>query len=209
MKRRMMALLHRVHAPVEGRERIFSIVQSKYGEPHRAYHTLAHIRHCLEEFRRVRETLNNPNAIELALWFHDIVCVPLRQDNEERSVKLAEEVLWSSGISDKLIEQVGPLIMATKHNFPLSPKDPDAIMMADIDLSPLGVPANHFDDNSRRIRRELKMGDNKKSFEAQARFLLKLLERKQGIYRSDFFHEKYSVQARNNIERLAVRAGVI
>lgn len=209
MKRRMMALLHRVHAPVEGRERIFSIIKSKYGEQHRVYHTLAHIRHCLEEFGRVRKTLNNPDAVELALWFHDIVCVPLRPDNEERSVKLAEEVLWSSGISDKLIEQVGPLILATRHNVPLPPNNADAIMIADIDLSPLGVPADHFDDNSRRIRRELKMGDNKKSFEAQARFLLKLLERRQGIYRSDFFYDKYGAQARNNIERLAVRAGVM
>ena len=208
-RRKWNALFRRSGAQGDS-EMIFAMLKRKYKEPHRAYHTAAHIRHCLVEFRQVRDMPRNPNAVELALWFHDAVYAPFRKDNEHRSARFAEEVLFQiGGVSDDIIARVTTLIMATQHNVPLSPHDPDAIMMADIDLSPLGVHPQLFDENSQRIRREFKMGDNKKSLEKQAWFLVKLLRKKQNIYGTDYFYEKYEKQARRNIERLAVRAGVM
>lgn len=40
---------------------------ARYSEPHRAYHTLEHIGHCLDELEQVRHLAINPDAVELAL----------------------------------------------------------------------------------------------------------------------------------------------
>lgn len=60
-----------------------------YSKPSRVYHTLPHIVHCFLEFDSVKHFLKNPEAVELAIWFHDIVyetSLELYPFNEERSV---------------------------------------------------------------------------------------------------------------------------
>ena len=208
-RRKWNALFKRIGGCGDG-DAIFIALDHKYREPHRAYHTAAHIRHCLTEFRQVRDMPRDPDAIELALWFHDAIYVPLRKDNECRSAEFAREKLSVVGaVPSHIIERACTLIMATQHVVALSPRDPDAIMMADIDLTPLGAHPEAFDGNSRRLRREFGMGDNKGSLQKQAWFLVKMLKEKQSIYGTDFFYEKYEKQARKNIERLAKRAGIM
>ena len=66
---------------------------ARYAEPQRAYHTLEHIMHCLGEFAGVREQAGEPEAVEVAIWFHDAVYNPLLKTNEKKSADLAAGVL--------------------------------------------------------------------------------------------------------------------
>ena len=200
-----MELLRRVG--VEGNEgRIFNELNKQYSERHRVYHTAAHIQHCLAEFRPVRNILINPDAVELAIWFHDAIFVPGASDNEFRSAQFSQEILWIGDTPNEVRTRVLSLIMATKHDGRLTPCDPDAITLADIDLSSLGAYPQMFDENAQRIRREMRLS-NEEFFKRQANFLVKLFQR-DSIYGTGFFFDKYERQARKNIERFALRAGV-
>lgn len=64
---------------------VFRLVAEHYSEPGRHYHTLEHIGYCLHRLDDVRHLLRDADAAELALWFHDTVYDPSRDDNELRS----------------------------------------------------------------------------------------------------------------------------
>ncbi len=67
-----------------------------YGEPHRAYHGLAHVAHVFAELDGV--PLSDP-AVEWATWYHDAVYRPGRRDNEARSAALARGALEALGLA--------------------------------------------------------------------------------------------------------------
>lgn len=203
--KKFLRLWRRIEANGNG-ESVFHTLKRAYAERHRKYHDAEHVRHCLIEFGTVWRVLREPSAVEMAIWFHDAVFVPGASDNEDRSAKLAQEMLWAGGVSDEMRMRVADLIMATKHDGKLSPRDPDAIMLADIDLSPLGAHPKLFDENAQLIRREMRMS-NEEFFRKQALFFEKLFQRKS-IYGTDFFYDKCERQARKNIKRFALRAGV-
>ncbi|KAJ7472429.1 hypothetical protein B0H11DRAFT_1729647 [Mycena galericulata] len=64
-------------------------LQTRYSEPQRHYHTLAHISYMLSAFRS-RGAANE--AIELAIWFHDCVYDPVKGGpwNERESIRVWE-----------------------------------------------------------------------------------------------------------------------
>src|ERR1051325_7755552 len=72
--------------------RSFDELAARYNEPHRAYHTLAHIADCLDQFEAAKHLAEEPLAVELAIWFHDAVYDSRASANEERSVDLAAKV---------------------------------------------------------------------------------------------------------------------
>ena len=47
-------------------------ILANYSEPHRHYHTFAHIADCLRLFDETRVQSQSPRALEVALWFHDL-----------------------------------------------------------------------------------------------------------------------------------------
>ncbi|WVV47354.1 hypothetical protein THH46_22260 [Pseudomonas sp. NA13] len=47
-----------------------------YGEPHRAYHNLQHLKECLQVRRFVNAACQACAEIDLALWFHDVIYDP-------------------------------------------------------------------------------------------------------------------------------------
>ena len=69
-----------------------------YAEPQRHYHTLAHIQHCLGMFDQCKSLLANPEAVELAIWFHDAIYVPSACDNEALSAELYRRLEYSRAV---------------------------------------------------------------------------------------------------------------
>ena len=169
-----------------------------YGEAHRHYHTLDHIEHCLGMFEQCSHLVERPDALELAIWFHDIILQPGRHDNEARSADYYLEL--TDGIqSDDTRHLVSRLIMNTLHNGD-SIEDADGIYMVDIDLSSFGLPWEDFLRDSRNIRAENPQLSDSQYFINQTGFQRSLLARER-FFLSDFFYQRFEKQARANVER--------
>lgn len=181
---------------------VYNDLVARYSEPHRAYHTLEHIGHCLDEFEQVRQLATNPDAVELALWYHDAIYDTNAKDSEKRSSALAVEMVRNASLSDNLGQSVANLIIATKHS--ATPTDSDVQLIVDIDLSILGQPENRFDEYERQIRKEYKLVADDKFAAGRSAILRSFLDR-PSIYSTQFFRNKYEMQARRNIARLLAR----
>lgn len=177
---------------------VYNDLVTRYSEPHRAYHTLAHIQHCLDEFKQVRHLIANPNAVELALWYHDTIYNTKAKDNEEKSAALARTIIQSASLPDAFGQFVADCIMATKHT--AIPADPDIQFLVDIDLSSLGKPEKEFDENAQKIRKEYEWVPED-MFAAGRSAILKSFLNRPNIYATQFFRDKYETRARQNIAR--------
>ena len=180
----------------------FEDLVARYSESHRAYHTLDHVTHCLNEFEAARTLALEPAAVELALWFHDAVYDPRAKDNEEKSAALALEIARNAGFSGALGLKVATMILASTHVAP--PDDPDTRLFADIDLSILGQPQGVFDEYERQVRLEYAWVPEEMFRAGRSAILRSFLER-PFLYGTDFFRGKYQKAARANVERSLLR----
>lgn len=169
-----------------------------YAEPWRHYHTFDHIRHCLAMFDTCRDRIDDPDAVELAVWFHDVIFEPGNPDNEALSAELYAE-LSDTVHSSRTRTQVHRLIMATRHNGDAL-HDEDAKYMVDIDLSSFGLPWDVFLRDSENLRREA--GDlSDTEFYQKAIGFHDYLQARERFFQTDFFAERFESRARKNIAR--------
>lgn len=191
------ALLRPLGTPAT-RHHEFEQVIRHYREPHRGYHGLAHIADCLHHFDGVRNLTADPNAIEAAIWFHDVIFDPRGSDNEGASAKYADDSLALLDAEEPHRSEVRRLILFTRHADP--PTDMDGQLMVDIDLSSLGAAAAVFDKNGRSIRQEFAHVDEGAYRASRAAILHKFAAR-QRIYLTEHFFKRYEKAARANLRR--------
>ncbi len=181
---------------VDDNAAVYQQLIDAYAEPQRIYHRLEHIEHCLTMFDAVRLRLQNPDAVQLAVWFHDMIYLPGAPDNEQLS---ADHFMALTGgvFGDSLRNTVYEHIMATLHNGSETSSH-DTKYLIDIDLSSFGMPWLDCKRDSDNVRRE--MGDSSDSvfYPKHAAFLKALLDHSR-FFQSEYFFEKYEAQARRNL----------
>lgn len=173
-------------------------LEAAYQAPGRHYHDLNHIKDCLRAFEAVHDQSDDPQSVELAIWFHDVVYDPTRHDNEERSAEAAARALSALNAPCDLIARVEKLILATKHAS--APDDTDAKLLVDVDLAILGRSAAEFDRYEAAIRREYAHVPDAAFAAGRAAVLRRFLER-PSIYQISRFRERYEAMARENLLR--------
>ena len=165
-----------------------------YGEPSRAYHNMHHIGDCLLRFDEHAHLADDRVAVELAIWFHDMVYDTRAADNEERSAVMAAEFLSATPLGTV----VADLIRATKHDTP--PPTRDAGLLCDIDLGILGRKPVEYDAYARAIREEYAWVPFPQYAEARTRVLEGFLTR-PSIFVLGELEERFGKQARENLGR--------
>jgi predicted metal-dependent HD superfamily phosphohydrolase len=191
------ALWQRIKAQGDPLPSYHDLVQ-RLAEPHRAYHTMRHIRHCLDEMACVRHLATHPDAVEMALWYHDAIYDTHASDNEAQSATLAAQMLRDASVPETFVAMISRLIMATQHH--AVAEDLDTRLLVDIDLAILGQPASIFDAYEQHIRQEYAWVSHAAFLEGRTRILRRFLHRAT-IYATDHFRQLYEVQARINIAR--------
>jgi len=118
--------------------RVGADLLARYAEPHRRYHTAAHLRAVLDLL--FLDLAVDPGAVALAAWFHDAIYDPRapRGANEEASAALAAAALASLAAPPAIIHSVPRLVLTTVDHV-VGPEDTDGAVLADADLSILGA----------------------------------------------------------------------
>lgn len=189
-----------------------------YQEPHRHYHDLTHIESCFIWFDRVKDELDDPLAVALAIWFHDVIYDVRRRDNEVKSAHYAVTALTNFVASTALVQKVYELVLLTQH--PSKPREiiksmssrlfarhqsdvlasiHDQTLFLDIDLTILGQNNAIYKGYESAIRSEYQHVPVFWYKLARKRLLKRFL-RQPSIYHSDYFKERFESQARVNIQ---------
>lgn len=187
---------------------VFNLLLKHYHEPHRRYHNLAHIYHCLTELDEISHFSTNPKILAWAVWFHDAIYQPSLvkpfrdQSDEEESVDLAIGVAQKAGLNNQFCEQVRQLILVTQH-FAVTPQTSEEKLMVDIDLAILGAEPSVFDRYCQQIRAEYSFVLEELFIQGRLRILRSFLEC-PSIFQTKHFQNKYEHQARINLTRAIV-----
>ncbi len=182
---------------------LISRLQERYGEPHRAYHTWAHVEALLKCFHSNKNMLNAPVTVLWALYWHDAIYDPASGENELESAKLlrndAEGLLSEEATAD-----AAAIIEATaKHLVPNAMpagKQSDLEFFLDIDLSILGRDEKTFDAYEAAIRKEYAFVPEAMYKAGRAAVLKGFLDR-ECLYFTDIFRDRWEAQARANLQR--------
>jgi len=167
----------------------------------REYHNFAHIDACLTEFDAVADLAHDELAVELALWLHDLkYYIPAAPGECERhSAEFVGRMLVGFTVGPpEFINKVERLIMATSHQSPVA--DPDAQLIADIDLAILGQPPEVFDRYEAQIRAEYSAATDEQFAAGRSAFIRTFLAR-PSIFQTDLFKARYEEAARANLRR--------
>ena len=184
-------------------EDVLAELKARYAEPQRAYHTWDHVEALLRWFEGVRDRLHDPEAVRLAILFHDAIYDPTRSDNEALSAELLRGRMTGRVASATLERAVG-MVEATAKHLPspdLSSADAeDLALFLDMDLSILGAPEGVFDAYERNVRTEYAHVPDEAFRAGRTRILRTFAEREQ-LYFSDWGRERFEAPTRANIAR--------
>ena len=175
---------------------------TRYAEPHRSYHTLAHVLDCLDVFEEAREQSERPELITAAIWYHDVIYDPQASDNEKASADFAMQALRGASQGD--LSAIHSLIMATAHGASQETKTPDAALLVDVDLSILGRSAERFDAYEASVRYEYSFVPSPVFRHHRAMLLEKFLEQTT-LFLTPLFRARFEASARKNLRRSLLR----
>ncbi len=168
-------------------------LKAHYTAQNRAYHNFDHIRDCLLKLDENTNLTESKEALEMAIWFHDVIYDPAASDNEESSARFAREFLGDLPIAGKIAN----LILATKHKS--TPDSQDEKLICDIDLSILGSEPNRYRSYSDAIRSEYSRVPAEQYRLGRIRVLKNFLQRPE-FFTTEAFRERYESQARANLK---------
>ena len=180
--------------PAQKSQQHYFALFNAYAQGHRVYHNFQHIIACLEHFDQVREQLADPLAVELALWFHDVIYQPTSGHNEENSADYAAVCLQELNVPEVVQNRVRELILLTRH--PSVPRNNDEALLLDIDLAILGAPRSLYAAYESWIRKEYRFIPGFLFRPARRKLLKQLLA--EPVYHSAYFANREAV-ARDNL----------
>jgi predicted metal-dependent HD superfamily phosphohydrolase len=187
------ALLDRWRAAAPpGSDALARELLGRWREPHRNYHTVAHLAAMLAIVRE------RP-VVELAVWFHDAVYDPRAADNEEASAVLAERSLTAVGAAQGTVAEVARLVRLTATHDP-RPDDHAGALLCDADLAILAADPAGYDAYAAAVRREYAHVPDEVFRAGRAAVLRRLLDR-PALYRVVPERAEWEPRAHANLTR--------
>eukprot|EP01122_Echinamoeba_exundans_P014340 TRINITY_DN6462_c0_g1_i1.p1 TRINITY_DN6462_c0_g1~~TRINITY_DN6462_c0_g1_i1.p1 ORF type:complete len:218 (+),score=29.01 TRINITY_DN6462_c0_g1_i1:109-762(+) len=178
----------------------FSRLCLHYSEPTRHYHTLNHIHHMLTLLEEHKSHLQSKERVAMAIWFHDVIYDPTKNDNEEKSEELWKVFAKEASISSTDTEIVSQYILATKsHKIPEHlAEDQDLKYFMDFDLAILGSDAATYEQYAANIRKEYSWVPEDKWIAGRPNVLRSLMA--GDVYFTEAF-KKFEAAAKENMTR--------
>lgn len=171
----------------------------------RHYHTLQHLRSCLNELHDLDTDSAVSANLSIALWFHDAIYNTFRFDNEQRSAEWAKRFLTEHGATEHVANHIFSLIMATRHAS--TPESSEAALLVDIDLSILGSAESEYELFEANVRKEYWWVPKRRFAAARSKILSAFLQN-NSIYYTAHFRSQYEDTARINLQRALIKLSV-
>ncbi len=197
-------------------EETWEILKFCYNKSDRHYHNFDHIRDMLNKFEKHKKSFEDPLAVELAIWFHDIIYNPLSKLNEDASADLAYSLIMKLD-KPQLAEKVRQLVMFTKWDSAwnsdwfysnevyevkeyLSEASYDFLLLRDLDWSGLGASVKTYEINCKNLRAEVPFLNDLRYAEKRLAFLNVITVLPRRLYSTSVF-EHLESKAKENIRK--------
>lgn len=191
----------------------YAALDAAYRQPHRSYHSWAHIDELLAGLRRFESLAARPDLIAAAIFWHDVVHLARDPDGKTRldrqnvrdsvaafrrhTLLAANEAQAVEDLVTATADHVGA--RAAIEHYPGFSGDLD--LFIDLDLSPLAAPWEIFAANTQKIRSE-SIGVEEAEFAAnQAKMLEGLARGDAPIFRRAETRAAWDATARVNLAR--------
>ncbi|WP_343686386.1 hypothetical protein [Chryseobacterium gleum] len=184
----------------EDRQLIHSLwneIETRYSEKSRHYHDLLHLENMFTELEDVKGNISDFTGISFCVFYHDIIYDATSKSNEEKSAATAEKRLAELHLSKDDISVISEQIIATKSHLLSDHNDTNYLL--DADLSVLGKDFKTYMEYTRNIRKEYSIYPDFLYKPGRKKVLKHFLEL-ESIFKTEYFKEKYEVQAKENIE---------
>eukprot|EP00933_Yihiella_yeosuensis_P046839 TRINITY_DN42466_c0_g1_i1.p1 TRINITY_DN42466_c0_g1~~TRINITY_DN42466_c0_g1_i1.p1 ORF type:complete len:488 (-),score=86.66 TRINITY_DN42466_c0_g1_i1:97-1560(-) len=197
-------------------DRWWELLETRHGEPIRAYHTLDHLDEMFGYFEEHLDKIRDPAAVSLAIFFHDVIYDPRSGSpkNEEDSAVLFDKFAQTAlppgqppGMAKgSLIMKVRRWIVQTAHHKCSEEDESDCRYFMDFDMAVLGRPWADYEVYCKQIRHEYSHVSEVLFCAARSSFLESVAgssPESSPIYATDLFRKSREQQARKNASQEA------
>ncbi|WP_150241943.1 HD domain-containing protein [Nocardiopsis quinghaiensis] len=169
----------------------------RWNEPHRRYHTLAHLEATLRAVDLLRDEARDADRVRYAVWFHDAVYEGVPGRDERESAELAGRLLSLMGAEPAFVREVARLVGVTATHRP-GMWDVDGAVVCDADLSVLAAPADGYLAYVTAVRAEYRHVSDEEFRAGRARVLRSLLEAPH-LFHTPVGRARWEARARVNV----------
>lgn len=177
-------------------DKLVNAVRKAYQEPHRKFHTWAHIQHLVKTARALKWNLSR--AEQLAVLCHDLVYQPgaARGENEYESVARMKVLLkeLNVSVSPPTLLEAESIILATIDHQP----DARAARVCDLDMAIIGGTPAEWRLYRKQVRNEFALIPDD-MFNAGTRAFLESLAASPAIFHTPEAAALFEAPARANI----------
>jgi len=185
----------------------WAAIETAYAEPHRAYHTMAHIASLLRTAESFYVAEADMPRMRAFIIYHDFYYetadMALFAQNENRSADRAARFLKAAGADDVFTASVHSLIVATRTHKVDNAIDPVGALAIDIDMMILASPQAEYDAYAKGIRREFAHFSDDAFYTARLEKFLEPVLESERLFMTPRVHTYFTAQARSNIRREA------
>lgn len=194
LKERFLNLFHRYSENEAYALECWKELEQQYDSASRHYHNLEHLAHMFTELEAVKTQVKQPDTLELAIFYHDIIYKATSSKNEQQSALLFEKRMANTAFPH--IQEVKDLIEATReHSFS---EDPDTNILLDLDLSILGKSPEEYQRYCANLRKEYSIYPDFMYRKGRIKVLKRFLAL-DALYKTPFFKSVYEAQAQSNL----------
>ncbi|MFK7050597.1 MULTISPECIES: hypothetical protein [Flavobacterium] len=173
----------------------WELLHKNYAKKNRYYHNWIHIEAMIKSWSTHKKQLENPVEVLLAIYYHDVIYVSTKKDNELKSAGLAcKELKDVEGIDLNIIYN---LILCTQTH---KATTNDAKWLVDFDLQILGKDWGIYEKYCKQIRKEYRIYPNFMYNPGRKKALEHFLKNEY-IFQTKIFRDTYESIARENIKK--------
>ena len=172
-----------------------------YTKKWKFYHNLNHIFSFVCLFEKYNNYIQNyKNEFLISIFFHDIIYIPSRNDNEEKSIDIFNKFYLEIKSENLNKEKVIEFITNTKHHLlPLNNNSEEINYFMDMDMEI--IAEENWEDYENKIRKEYCYCNDIEYKHKRKQFLQSLLN-KDKIFRTKIFYDTYEQKARKNLTNI-------